>query len=137
MLVTAGKVDYVVASEERRHVQERFVVLSPVSSLPSWGTGQGTCQLLVFLGDRGFLRLARELLVASLLARKSSKCVPIVDRHCSVMIANTGEPADQSSFIHIQRDMALFGRSRGHSPRLLRTAAGSAQIVMRKRCLLT
>ena len=70
-----------------------------VAQLGHWGTGQGTCQLLVFLGDRGFLRLARELLVASLLARKSSKCVPIVDRHCSVMIANTGEPADQSSLV--------------------------------------
>lgn len=73
MLVTAGKVDHVVASEGRRHVQERlvaFVACVFVAQLGHWVTGPGTCQLLVFLGDRGFLRLAREFLLASLLARK-------------------------------------------------------------------
>ena len=47
MLVTAGKLDYVVASEGRRHVQERVVALVAcvfVAQLGHW----------VFLGIEGF-----------------------------------------------------------------------------------
>ena len=47
-----------------------------LAQLGHWGTGAGKCQLLGFLGDRGFLRPAREFLVSSFLARKSSKRVP-------------------------------------------------------------
>ena len=56
MLVTAGKLDYVVASEERRHVQVRVVALV-LYVLPSWGTGalgRARANFWFFLGIEGF-----------------------------------------------------------------------------------